>query len=126
MVGYVLRPCPDKGHIGSLRSGFYSGAARMVWGGSLPRRRARSLAGVAGHQMVGCHRVLHPQSADSRSGVPFDLSSKNPIILNWHAVVILLPQGAERYPVTHTHIHKRKMCVLKCVFTDDMHLKHKQ
>lgn len=52
MVGYVLRPGPDKGYVGvaALRL-VYSGAARG-WCGSLSRRRARALAGVAGGQFV--------------------------------------------------------------------------
>lgn len=52
MVGYVLRPSPDKGYVGAAIAAFgYSGASRG-WGGSLPRRRARALAGVAGGQLV--------------------------------------------------------------------------
>jgi hypothetical protein len=48
MVGYVLRPSPDKGYFG-LR--LFSQAARW-WLGSLPRWRAQALAGVAGGQMM--------------------------------------------------------------------------
>ena len=52
MVGYVLRPSPDKGYVGAAIAAFgYSGAARR-WCGSLPRQRARVLAGVAGGQSV--------------------------------------------------------------------------
>jgi len=48
MVGYVLRPSPDKGYLG-LR--LFSQAAQC-WRGPLSRWRARALAGVAGGQLV--------------------------------------------------------------------------
>ena len=52
MVGYVLRPGPDKGYIGAANAAVGSSGAARRWCGSLPRRRARALAGVAGGQMA--------------------------------------------------------------------------
>ena len=52
MVGYVLRPSPDNGYVSvAIAASGSSGAARG-WCGSLPRQRARALAGVAGGQSV--------------------------------------------------------------------------
>ena len=52
MVGYVLRPSPDKSYVGVAIAALGSSGAARGWGGSLSRRRARSLAGVAGGQFV--------------------------------------------------------------------------
>ena len=52
MVGYVLRPCPDKGYVGAAIAAFGIQALRDEWCRSLPRWYAQALAGVAGGQLV--------------------------------------------------------------------------
>ena len=58
MVGYVLRPSPDKGHVCSLRSAWlFWRCAWVVWVASAPR--ARALAGFAGGQLVSRQKPSH-------------------------------------------------------------------
>jgi len=70
MVGYVLRPSPDKGYVGVAVAALgSSGASRGRWG-SLPRRWARALAGCAGGQFVvkvGAGGTAAPACIDRQS-----------------------------------------------------------
>jgi len=58
MVGYVLRPSPDKGYVSSLRETCSFRRCAAGWCGSLPRRRARSLVGFADGLSVAQSRQL--------------------------------------------------------------------
>jgi len=52
MVGYVLRPGPDKSYFGVAIAALGSSGAARGWCGPLPRQRARARAGIAGGQLV--------------------------------------------------------------------------